>query len=95
MIRKTVGIIATITTSLLCGCPEVFVCLFGALSALGLGVWRYEWFGVGRSGAIPTWIGLVILGGGVFLIAIPIMIGVLMLRNEKPEPAVAEISPTS
>jgi hypothetical protein len=95
MDKKTVGIIATITTSLLCGCPGIFVCLFGALSALGLGVWSYEWFGAGRSGAIPTWISLVILGGGVFLIAIPIVIGVLMLHKEKPKPTVAEVPPTS
>jgi hypothetical protein len=43
--------------------PGIFVCLFGALSALGLIEGSYEWFAAGRSVPISARMSLVILGG--------------------------------
>ena len=35
MDTKTRGIVATIVAVVLCGCPGLFMCFFGAISALG------------------------------------------------------------
>ncbi len=36
MDTKTKGIVATIAAVVLCGCPGLFMCLFGALTAGGV-----------------------------------------------------------
>lgn len=72
------SIILTVATAVLCGCPGLFICLFGALTAAGQGTFN----DVSLS---PT-VGFALLCVALILIAIPIVVGVVTLRK-KPEEA--------
>ncbi len=79
--RKT-GIVATVVTSLLCGCPGLFSLCFGAISALASQMpgAQIDVFGSNDPRSAMT-MGLVTLCLGVIFIAIPIVVGFLTLRN--------------
>ena len=86
MNNKNTGIIATIATVVLCGCPGLFLCLFGAVSAAGAGTFDLN----GQGGGIPPAVGIALVCVSLILILIPVVVGVVMLRK-KPE-AVAPVS---
>ena len=84
--KKTGGVIATILTSLLCGLPGLGLVGFGLLGLLGTGT------SVQSSKSLQNaFIGAAIfIGGGIILIIIPIVVGILSLRNKHtPTPAYA------
>ncbi len=81
MDKKTVGLIATVATALLCGCPGIFLCVFGAASALGSGTFEFG----EQSGNIPPAMGIPILCIGLLLMVVPVGVGFFTLRR-KPEP---------
>jgi hypothetical protein len=80
MDNKTAGIIATIASVLLCGCPGIFLCIFGAATALGGGTMT---LGETTQPMDPTY-GFVFLCLSLIFIAIPIVVGFVTLRK-KPE----------
>jgi len=84
MDKKTTGIIATVATVVLCGCPGLVSLCFGALFAItGLipGA-KIDMFGsTDPTSAIGFGIGGVCVG--IIFVAIPIVVGVLMLRKPK------------
>jgi hypothetical protein len=93
MDKKTTGIIATVVTALLCGCP--------GLAGLCLGlIWTGVSFvpganiDIGGSSdpkrALAMGIGSVCLG--IVFIAIPVVVGVVMLRK-KPSPEIVSNEP--
>jgi hypothetical protein len=82
MNNKTTGIIATVAAAVLCGCPGLFLCLFGAVSAAGRGTFTSQ-FG---TGAIHPLIGLGLMCLSVILIAIPVVVGFFTLRNKPAAP---------
>lgn len=87
MDNKTKGIIATVAAVLLCGCPGLFMCFFGATTALA-GMTpgaEIDIFGSSDPSAAVT-MGFVFLCLSLIFIAIPIVVGFLMLRK-KPEAA--------
>lgn len=94
MDRKTVGIIATVLTALFCGCPGLFTCLFGVLTALGLGTWTSSLGVQEYTGEIPTGSGYVMICVGVVFVLIPILVGIFTLRR-KPQPPVEEVPPAA
>jgi len=79
MDKKTTGIIATIASTLLCGCPGIFLCLFGALTAAGQGTFN--------DASLDPSVGFVLLCLSLIFIAIPIAVGFFTLRK-KPQPLV-------
>ena len=79
MDKKTTGMIATIASALLCGCPGIFICLFGALTAAGQGTFNEE--------SLDPSVGYVLLCLSLIFIAIPIAVGFFTLRK-KPQPPV-------
>jgi preprotein translocase subunit SecF len=79
MDKKTIGIIATVASVLLCGCPGIFICLFGALTAAGQGTFN--------DASLSPAVGFVLLCLSLIFIAIPIVVGVVTLRK-KPQPPV-------
>ncbi|HVN15104.1 MAG TPA: hypothetical protein VMT73_05135 [Anaerolineales bacterium] len=82
MDNRTKGIIATVAAVLLCGCPGLFLCLFGAITAFGGGT-----FNLGsQSGNIPTTYGYVFLCLSLIFILIPIGVGFFTLRNKPAAP---------
>ena len=94
MDRKTTGLIATIATALLCGCPGLISLCMGAMFALTGAIpgSNIDMFGSSDpSAAIGT--GVAMLCGGVLFIAIPIVVGVVTLRKPKENPAVVDVAP--
>ncbi len=90
MDKKTGGIIATIVAVLLCGCPGLCLLLFGAIAATGLMPYTSEFpyssdFS-NVSSTVPSYLGFVGLCLALIFIAIPIVVGVLTLRNKSEKP---------
>jgi hypothetical protein len=88
--NRTTAIILTVATALLCGCPGLFVCLGGILTAVGLGTYTSDLMGTTSAGTTPAWYGVVGICGGLVLIAIPVIVGIVTLRKKK----VADVPPT-
>ena len=78
MDKKTTGIIATVASVLLCGCPGVLLCILGIGTALGAGTYTLG----DQVGYMPPTYGYVFLCLSLILIAIPIVVGTLMLRKK-------------
>ena len=91
MDKKTVGIIATLVTTLLCGFPGLCLCLFGAITATGHMPLTSDFpytsdFGNPNSEMAPSYLGFVLLCLALICIAIPIVVGILTLRNKPGKP---------
>ncbi len=84
MDARTKGILATVASVILCGCPGLFLCIFGGLVAAGAPV-NTELNGVSNSTTLPNWMGFAGLCVALILILIPFVVGFLTLRN-KPAP---------
>jgi hypothetical protein len=87
MDKKTTGIIATVAAALLCGCPGLLSLCMGAMFAFTSQVpgAEIDMFGsTNPSDALMYGLGGVC--AGIVLVAIPVVVGVLMLRR-KPEAA--------
>jgi hypothetical protein len=92
MNNKTGGIIATLVAVFLCGCPGVCLFLFGAVAATGQLPYTVEFpytsdFSNPYSETVPAYLGFVGLCLALIFIAIPIVVGVLTLRNKSEKPA--------
>jgi len=77
MDNKNLGIVAIIITVLLCGIPGLASLCLGALVAIGRPIFddnRYD---------LPFILGLLCMG--VIFIAIPVVVGLLTLRNRDPK----------
>ena len=83
MDKKTTGIIATIATVLLCGCPGIFMCIFGIATAAGGGTMTLG----DVTEPMPSSYGFVFLCLSLIFIAIPIVVGFVTLRKPKDEEA--------
>ena len=88
MDKKTTGIIATIAAVILCGCPGLFLCIFGAVTATGNMPYNTEVNGVTDSGMLPASAGFVMLCFSLIFILIPIAVGFFMFRK-KPEAVIS------
>ncbi len=81
--NRTTATILTVATALLCGCPGLFVCAFGVVTAFGLMPYTSEIMGTTSSGVTPSWLGYAGLCLGLILIGIPIIVGIVTLRKKK------------
>jgi hypothetical protein len=101
-VKKTGGIIATILSILLCGLPGVGLAFFGLLGLFGTqipgtNIQTPKDFQAALLG------GALFIGGGIILMLIPIVVGILTLRNKRanapafmtpvPQPYSAPIQP--
>ena len=85
MDSKTKGIVATIAAVVLCGCPGLFMCFFGATSIAASQMPGADIDVMGSSDpASAMTMGLVFLCVSFIFILIPILVGFFMLRK-KPE----------
>jgi hypothetical protein len=88
MDNKTKGIIATVAAVILCGCPGLFFCIFGAFTATGNMPYNTELNGITNSaGTLPPTAGYVLLCLSLIFIVIPIVVGFLTLRTKPVVPA--------
>lgn len=82
--NRNTAIIVTVVASVFCGCPGIFACLWGVIGAF---VSFVPGANIDINGSSdPTTALLTGLGGicfGIIFIAIPIVVGVLTLRNAK------------
>ena len=85
MENRTTAIILTVVAVFLCGCPGVCACLYGGLSAAGLGTYTSEFGDFASSGQTPVWVGIVALCAGLLLMVVPVVVGVLTLRQKPAE----------
>ena len=86
MDKKTVGIIATVVTALLCGCPGFFGICGGSIAAVVSFVPGAEIDMGGSSDPTTALIsGIGALCVGVIFLAIPIVVGFLTLRRKNEE----------
>jgi len=88
MDNRTKGIIATVAAVLLCGCPGLFLCLFGGLAAAGAPV-TTEWQGISNSGPMESTTAFALLCVGIIFVLIPIVVGFLTLRKKAAAPDMA------
>lgn len=95
MDKKNTGMIATIATALLCGCPGLFGLCFGGISLIASFVpgAEIDVFGSNDPAAATT-MGFVFLCLSLIFIAIPIVVGVVTLRK-KPTAKVEVVAPIS
>lgn len=93
---KTKGIIATIAAVVLCGCPGLLLCFFGATSVLASAIPGAEIDVFGSNNpAAGTTMGFVFLCLSLLFLLIPVGVGFFTLRK-KPEPPVdVTVPPTS
>jgi len=89
MDKRTTGLIATIASVLLCGCPGIFLCIFGATTALGGGTMT---LGNTTEPLDPTY-GYVFLCLSLIFILIPFVVGFATLRKKPQVPAPGRIEP--
>lgn len=95
MNNKSTGIIATIAAAILCGCPGLFLCIFGAFTATGNMPFSTEVNGISNSGTLPPTVGYVLLCLSLIFVLIPVAIGFFTLRK-KPEAATeVQVPPAS
>jgi len=83
MDKKTTGIVATVITVLLCGCPGLFGLCFGAFFAIisripGADI---NVFGSSDPGRALKW-GIGIFCLGIIFVIIPIVVGIVTLRKK-------------
>ena len=83
---RTKGIIATVAAVVLCGCPGLFFCIFGAATATGNMPFNTELNGVTNSGTLPPTAGYVLVCLSLIFIAIPVVVGFLTLRKKPVDP---------
>ncbi len=93
MDKKTVGLIATIGTALLCACPSFFLCIWGIIGISGAPITTT----VGNQQSVEPMssglaIGLICLS--LIGLAVPIVVGFFTLRK-KPEDGVIDAEPVS
>jgi uncharacterized membrane protein len=92
MNNRTIGIIATVLTSLLCGCAAIIACSFGVLGAAGI-PFETTVNGQTNSQPMPAALGYVLLCLSVIFIVIPIAVGFFTLRKKPEVPASNEPIP--
>lgn len=92
---KNTGIIATIAAVVLCGCPGLFLCVFGAITATGNMPYSTEVNGVSNSGVLPSTYGFVMLCLSLMLLLIPAAVGFFTLRKKQGTESNESLPPTA
>ena len=88
MNNKNTGLIATIATVVLCGCPGLFMCLFGAITATGNGTFNDQ--------SLAPGVGTALLCVALIFILIPVGVGFFTMRKKPEAPSTSEpLPPTS
>lgn len=85
MQKRTIGIIATTVTALLCGCASIFSCVWGFIIASGRPI-DVTTNGITTPQTLSPTIGYVLLCTTVLMLLVPIAVGFFTLRK-KPEQA--------
>lgn len=79
--NRTLGIVATIVTALLCGCASIFTCVWGFLIASGQPI-DLTSNGITTQQTLSPTIGYVLLCLTVLMILVPVAVGFFTLRKK-------------
>ena len=79
--NRTTALIITIATAVLCGCPGLGTCLYGAYTAIASVAFGATAGAGGGDLMVPILTGVGSVCGGIILIAIPVAVGFFTLRN--------------
>lgn len=85
MQNRTLGIVATTVTALLCGCASIFSCVWGFLIASGQPI-DLTSNGITTQQTLSPTIGYVLLCLTVLMLLVPVAVGFFTLRK-KPDAA--------
>lgn len=91
MNNRTVGIIVTVITALVCLCAAIFACVWGIIIATNTPI-NLTSGGQQSTETLPAPVGYVLLCLSVLFVAVPIAVGFFMLRK-KPETTPASNEP--
>lgn len=83
MQNRTIGIIATVISTLVCGCASLLSCIWGFLIASGTPI-DVTTNGVSTQETLSPTIGYVLLCLSLLMILVPVAVGFFTLRR-KPE----------
>ena len=86
--NRTWAIVGTIAAILLCGCPGLTMCLFGAYAATG----KMGDFSGTYGSNLPGWVGFALICLALIFIAIAVVVPILLLRKKKT-PAMEVLPP--
>ena len=92
MENRTLGILATVATVVVCGCAGLFSFVFGALGILQV-PFETTVNGVRGSTPLPSTVAYVLLCLSLVLFAIPVVVGFLTLRQKPAPPRLEEPIP--
>lgn len=81
MERKTIGIIATTISALLCGCVSIFSCVWGFIIVSGQPI-DVTSNGITTPQTLSPTIGYVLLCLTVLMMAVPVAVGLFTLRGK-------------
>ena len=93
MQNRTIGIVATVITTIFCGCFSIISCAWGVIIARGVPV-DVTSNGVAAPQTFSPTIGYVLLCLSVFMILVPGAVGFFTLRK-KPETPSVDVPPIS
>ena len=91
MQNRTIGIIATIATTVICGCASIFSCVWGFIIASGKSL-DVTSSGVTTQQTVLSAIGYVLLCLTLLMLLVPVAVGFFTLRK-KPETIGDEVIP--
>ena len=91
MDKRTVGIIGTVVSALVCGCSAIFACVWGVISVTETPI-NLTANGQQSVETLPPTVGYVLLCLSVLFVAVPIAVGFFTLRK-KPVPPVVDNEP--
>jgi hypothetical protein len=85
--NKTWAIVGTVAAILLCGCPGLSLCLFGAVTAFGAMPDFFNGYG-----ELPNWIGFASLCVALIFVAIAVVVPILLLKKKKSVEVAVDIA---
>lgn len=84
MDKKTIGIIATVATTFMCGCASIFSCVWGFIIVSGQPI-DVTSNGITAPQTLSPTIGYVLLCVTVLMIAVPVVVAFFTFRKKADE----------
>ncbi len=81
MDNRSKSIVATLASVVLCGCPGLFLLIFGFFAVAGNMPFKFEFNDMSNAEVIPPTVGLALICLALIFIAIPVVVGFLTLRS--------------
>jgi len=95
MQNRTVAMIITVSTAVVCGCLSLFLCIFGGAGLAGVPV-TTEWMGDTNTAPMGSTTAFALLCVGIIFVIIPIVVGFLTLRRKSvPVDVAGPMPPTA